>query len=141
MPTPETRYAKSGAVNSAYHRRVRAELARFRGEELDTAGDWFFAAYDEIRGFLSELEAGRPARAVRCACAIRAALADLGLDIRAGLHTGECEVLDGKVAGLAVSIGARVAPVPSRVRCWCHKRSGISWPARASNSPSAESPS
>ena len=80
-----------------HHRRVRAELARFRGEELDTAGDGFFAAFDG------------PARAVRCACAIRAALADLGLDIRAGLHTGECEVLDEKVAGIAVSIGARVA--------------------------------
>ena len=80
-----------------HHRRVRAELARFRGEELDTAGDGFFAAFDG------------PARAVRCACAIRAALADLGLDIRAGLHTGECEVLEEKVAGIAVSIGARVA--------------------------------
>ncbi len=80
-----------------HHARIRGELGRFRGVELDTAGDGFFARFDG------------PARAIRCACAIRASLAELGLDVRAGVHTGECEVLDGKVAGLAVSIGARVA--------------------------------
>jgi pimeloyl-ACP methyl ester carboxylesterase len=80
-----------------HHARTRAELARFRGVELDTAGDGFFARFDG------------PARAIRCACAVREAVTDLGLELRAGLHTGECEVLDGKVAGLAVSIGARVA--------------------------------
>jgi class 3 adenylate cyclase len=80
-----------------HHMAVRRELTRFRGEELDTAGDGFFARFDG------------PARAIRCACAITGALHDLGLDIRAGLHTGECQVVDDKVAGIAVSIGARVA--------------------------------
>jgi pimeloyl-ACP methyl ester carboxylesterase len=80
-----------------HHARIRAQLSRFRGIELDTAGDGFFARFDG------------PARAIRCACAVRDAVAELGLEVRAGLHTGECEVMDGKVAGLAVSIGARVA--------------------------------
>lgn len=80
-----------------HHSRVRRELARYRGTELDTAGDGFFARFDG------------PARAIRCACAIRDAVAELGLDVRAGLHTGECELLEGKVAGIAVAIGARVA--------------------------------
>jgi class 3 adenylate cyclase len=76
---------------------VRQELARFRGVEHDTAGDGFFASFDG------------PARAIRCACAIRDALQSLGIEVRAGLHTGECEVLDGKVAGIAVATGARVS--------------------------------
>jgi class 3 adenylate cyclase len=80
-----------------HHERIRDQLARYRGVELDTAGDGFFARFDG------------PARAIRCACAMREALVELGLEIRAGLHTGECELLDGKVAGIAVSIGARVA--------------------------------
>ena len=80
-----------------HHTRIRQQLARFRGVELDTAGDGFFARFDG------------PARAIRCACAIRASLRELDLDVRSGLHTGECELLDGKVAGIAVSIGARVA--------------------------------
>ena len=80
-----------------HHERVRAELARFRGRELDTAGDGFFAAFDG------------PARAIRCACAIQDAVSDLGLELRAGLHTGECEQVDGKVAGVAVVTGARIA--------------------------------
>jgi pimeloyl-ACP methyl ester carboxylesterase len=80
-----------------HHARTRAQLSRFRGVELDTAGDGFFARFDG------------PARAIRCACAIRNAVTELGLEVRAGLHTGECEVVDGKVAGVAVSIGARVA--------------------------------
>jgi class 3 adenylate cyclase len=80
-----------------HHARTRRELVRYRGTELDTAGDGFFARFDG------------PARAIRCACAIRDSLAEIGLDLRAGVHTGECEVLDGKVAGIAVSIGARVA--------------------------------
>ena len=82
---------------AAHHERVRRELARHRGRELDTAGDGFFASFDG------------PARAIRCAWAIRDAVADLGLEIRAGLHTGECEQLDGKVAGVAVATGARIA--------------------------------
>jgi pimeloyl-ACP methyl ester carboxylesterase len=76
---------------------VREELGRFRGRELDTAGDGFLAAFDG------------PARAVRCACAIVRAVRRLGLEIRAGLHTGECEVLGPKLSGIAVHIGARVA--------------------------------
>jgi class 3 adenylate cyclase/alpha-beta hydrolase superfamily lysophospholipase len=80
-----------------HHALVRAELARFRGRELDTAGDGFFASFDG------------PARAVRCACAITESVRALGLELRAGLHTGECERLDRKVGGIAVHIGARVA--------------------------------
>jgi class 3 adenylate cyclase len=80
-----------------HHTIVRRELARYQGRELDTAGDGFFAAFDG------------PARAVFAASAIRDALHNLELEIRAGVHTGECEVSDGKVAGIAVSIGARIA--------------------------------
>jgi pimeloyl-ACP methyl ester carboxylesterase/class 3 adenylate cyclase len=80
-----------------HHAIVRRQLVRFRGRELDTAGDGFFASFDG------------PARAVRCACAITTALEAVGLDIRAGLHTGECELVEGKVGGIAVHIGARVA--------------------------------
>jgi class 3 adenylate cyclase len=80
-----------------HHALVRRQLARFQGRELDTAGDGFFASFDG------------PARAIRCADAIRSGVRDLGLEIRAGLHTGECEVVDGKIAGIAVHIGARVA--------------------------------
>lgn len=80
-----------------HHARIRAQLSNFRGIELDTAGDGFFARFDG------------PARAIRCACAIRDAVGGLDLAVRAGLHTGECEVVEGKVAGVAVSIGARIA--------------------------------
>jgi class 3 adenylate cyclase len=82
---------------AAHHGRVRAQLARFRGVELDTAGDGFFARFDG------------PARAIRCAQAIHQAVRDVGLQVRIGLHAGECEVLDAKVAGIAVAIGARVS--------------------------------
>jgi class 3 adenylate cyclase len=80
-----------------HHAVVRGELARFRGEELDTAGDGFFAAFDG------------PGRAIECALAIRESLGTLGLEIRAGLHTGECERVDGKLGGIAVPTGARIA--------------------------------
>jgi class 3 adenylate cyclase len=80
-----------------HHELVRRQLVRYRGAEVDTAGDGFFASFDG------------PARAIRCACAISEAVTDLGLDVRAGLHTGECELIDGKVAGIAVHTGARVA--------------------------------
>jgi class 3 adenylate cyclase len=79
-----------------HHRIVRGCLARFRGRELDTAGDGFFAAFDG------------PVRGIRCAQAIVDGIRPLGLEVRAGLHTGECRMTDGKVGGLAVSIGARV---------------------------------
>jgi class 3 adenylate cyclase len=80
-----------------HHALVRRQLSRFRGREVDTAGDGFFAVFDG------------PARAIRCAAAIVDGVRELGLEVRAGLHTGECELVDGKVAGIAVSIGARVA--------------------------------
>jgi class 3 adenylate cyclase len=81
----------------SHHAIVRRELARFQGRELDTVGDGFFAAFDG------------PARGVLAASAIRDALRTLELEIRAGVHTGECEVSDGKIAGIAVSIGARIS--------------------------------
>lgn len=81
----------------AHHALVRRELARWRGHEVDTAGDGFLATFDG------------PARAIRCACAIRDGLHALSLEIRAGLHTGECEIIGGKVGGIAVHTAARVA--------------------------------
>jgi len=80
-----------------HHRLIRRELVRFHGAELDVAGDGFFARFDG------------PARAVRCASAVIDGVRELGLELRAGLHTGECELVDGKVGGIAVHIGARVA--------------------------------
>ena len=80
-----------------HHTLVRRELARYRGAERDTAGDGFFATFDG------------PARAIRCAQAIIEGVEGLGLDVRAGVHCGECELHEGKVAGIAVSTGARVA--------------------------------
>jgi class 3 adenylate cyclase len=80
-----------------HHAVIRRQLVRFQGTELDTAGDGFFASFDG------------PARAIRCACAITETVRDLGLEVRAGLHTGECELMNGKVGGIAVHIGARVA--------------------------------
>ena len=76
---------------------VRRELARFRGREIKTAGDGFFAAFDG------------PARAVRCACAVSQGMQLLGLEVRAGLHTGECEIMGDDMGGIAVHIGARIA--------------------------------
>jgi class 3 adenylate cyclase len=85
-----------------HHELVRRQLVRFRGKEVDTAGDGFFASFDG------------PARAIRCACAITESVQNLGLDVRAGLHTGECELIDDKVAGIAVHTGARVAAMAAR---------------------------
>jgi len=76
---------------------VRRQLARFRGVELNNTGDGFFARFDG------------PARAIRCALAIHQAVREVGLRVRIGLHAGECEVFDSTVAGIAVSIGARVS--------------------------------
>jgi pimeloyl-ACP methyl ester carboxylesterase len=81
----------------SHHLLVRRALESWRGIEVDTAGDGFLATFDG------------PARAIRCACAIRDAVRGLGLEVRAGLHTGECEVHGETVAGIAVHIGARVA--------------------------------
>ncbi len=82
---------------AGHHDVVRRELQRFRGREIDTAGDGFFAAFDG------------PARAVRCACAIMEAVRTLGIELRAGVHIGECEVIGDKYGGIAVHIGARIA--------------------------------
>jgi class 3 adenylate cyclase len=79
-----------------HHAAVRRELSRFRGREIDTSGDGFFAIFDG------------PARAVRCACEIVEGVRSLDLEIRAGLHTGECELIGGKVGGLAVHTCARI---------------------------------
>ncbi len=84
-------------VVERHHAAVRSLLARYRGTEVDTAGDGFFASFDG------------PARAVRCAEAIIEAVQTGGVEVRAGIHTGEVETIDGKVGGLAVVIGARVA--------------------------------
>jgi pimeloyl-ACP methyl ester carboxylesterase/class 3 adenylate cyclase len=81
----------------SHHALVRRELEHFRGREIDTAGDGFLATFDG------------PARAVRCACAISKGVRALGLEIRAGLHTGECERMGDKLGGIAVHTGARVA--------------------------------
>jgi class 3 adenylate cyclase len=83
-------------VLEEHHRRVRGQLARFRGVEVDTAGDGFFATFDG------------PARAVRCAQSIVHAVSGLGIEVRTGVHTGEVETIDGKVGGMGVVIGARV---------------------------------
>jgi pimeloyl-ACP methyl ester carboxylesterase len=80
-----------------HHRVVRAELERYRGREIDNAGDGFCASFDG------------PARAIRCALAIREDLHRIGLDVRAGIHTGECEVLHDKLAGVAIHVAARIA--------------------------------
>lgn len=79
-----------------HHALVRDALARFRGREVNTAGDSFFATFDG------------PARAIRCACAISQSVRPLGINVRAGLHTGECEVIGENLGGIAVHIGARV---------------------------------
>jgi class 3 adenylate cyclase len=76
---------------------VRRELERYRGTELDTAGDGFFARFEG------------PARAIACALAIMHRVSELGLEMRAGIHTGECERVGEKIAGLAVNVGARIS--------------------------------
>ena len=80
-----------------HHAIVRDSLSRFSGREIDTAGDGFLATFES------------PARALACACAIIRDIPVLGVSIRAGIHTGECEILEGRVSGIAVHVGARVA--------------------------------
>jgi class 3 adenylate cyclase len=81
----------------AHDRAVREQLRRFRGNEIKTTGDGFLATFDG------------PARAIRCAREIAEATRDLGIDVRVGLHTGECDVRSDDLGGLAVHIAARVA--------------------------------
>jgi class 3 adenylate cyclase len=80
-----------------HHALVRRQLDRFRGHEIDTAGDGFVASFDG------------PARAIRCARAIAESVSALDLEVRAAIHTGECEIADGKLAGIALHIAARIA--------------------------------
>jgi pimeloyl-ACP methyl ester carboxylesterase len=80
-----------------HHATIRSNLTRFRGNEVKTTGDGFLATFDG------------PARGVRCACALADGIRPLGIELRAGLHTGECEMMDSDVGGIAVHIGARVA--------------------------------
>jgi class 3 adenylate cyclase/alpha-beta hydrolase superfamily lysophospholipase len=89
------------ALLGEHHATVRRELGRFRGREIHTAGDGFLATFDG------------PARAARCAVAITRAVGPLGLEVRAGVHTGEVEVMDDDIGGIAVHIGARVAAAAS----------------------------
>jgi pimeloyl-ACP methyl ester carboxylesterase len=84
-------------IVQSYYVAVRAELVRFRGTEIDTAGDGIFASFDG------------PARAIRCGRAICEVGRQLGINIRVGIHTGECELIGAKIGGIAVHIGARVA--------------------------------
>jgi class 3 adenylate cyclase len=85
------------ALLDAHDAVVRAQLNRFRGREVNTSGDGFLAMFDG------------PQRAIRCAMAIRDAVRSLGIQVRAGLHTGECEVRGDDIGGIAVHIGARVS--------------------------------
>jgi pimeloyl-ACP methyl ester carboxylesterase/class 3 adenylate cyclase len=80
-----------------HHAAIRRELSRFNGRELDTAGDGFLSAFDG------------PARAVRFARRAQESVGELGIEIRAGIHTGECEVHGDKLAGVAIHVGARIA--------------------------------
>ena len=86
-------------VLARFRQVVRRELKRSRGREQDTAGDSFYATFAE------------PAQALRAAATLSAAVQEIGLDVRAGLHTGECEEIDGKLTGIAVHIGARVMAI------------------------------
>ena len=112
-----------------HHALIRRQLVRYHGNELDTAGDGFFARFDG------------PEPAIRCACAITDVVKDLGLEVRAGLHAGECDLMGGKVGGIAVHIGARVAKEAGRARCSYPRPSRILWPDRGSPFASAERPS
>ena len=85
------------ALLDAHDAVVRSQLARFRGREVNTSGDGFLATFDG------------PQRAIRCAMAIREAVQPLGIEVRAGVHTGECEIRGDDIGGIAVHIGARVS--------------------------------
>ena len=84
-------------VLDEHHRLVREELSRHRGREIDTAGDGFLATFDG------------PGRAISCALSVCDRVRTLGIEVRAGLHTGEVELMDDRIGGIAVHIGARVA--------------------------------
>jgi class 3 adenylate cyclase len=89
---------------------VRAQLTRFRGREVNTSGDGFLAMFDG------------PQRAIRCAMAIRDAVQALGLQVRAGLHAGECEIRGDDIGGIGAHIGARVSALAGPTTCCCPAR-------------------
>jgi len=89
--------ARWRAVLAAHHRAIRTALKRHHGTEIDTAGDGFFAAFDS------------PASAIKCSREVLGSVREIGVDLRIGLHTGECDVVGDKLRGIAVHIGARVA--------------------------------
>jgi class 3 adenylate cyclase len=89
-----------------HHATVRATLERWRGVETDTAGDGFYATFDG------------PARAIRCALETVERVRELGIQIRAGIHTGECQLVDGKAAGIAVTTGARISALAGPSEVW-----------------------
>ena len=102
VETERTAGASYLTCNERHHELVRRELARFGGEEIDTAGDGFLVLFDG------------PARAIRCALSIRDGLAELGLEVRAGVHTGEVERPQGRgPRGISVHTGARIAAAGS----------------------------
>ena len=102
------------ALLDAHDAVVRVQLNRFRGREVGTAGDGFLAMSDG------------PQRAIRCAMAIRDAVRSLGIQVRAGLHTGECEVRGEDIGGIGVHIGAWVSAWRGRTRCSCPARCATS---------------
>ena len=87
----------AGGLVQRHHAIVRGALKRWHGVEIDTAGDGFYATFDG------------PARAIRCALDVVERVRDLGIEVRAGIHIGECGLVDGKPSGLSVTTGARVA--------------------------------
>ena len=105
-----------------HHSIVRALLNRYRGTEMDTAGDGFFATFDG------------PARAIRCALAIRDAVKPLDVKVRSGLHTGEVEQIEDKVGGSRSASARGSAVWPGLRRCWLRERSETLWPAQVSSS-------
>jgi class 3 adenylate cyclase/pimeloyl-ACP methyl ester carboxylesterase len=95
-----------GDLLERHHALVRGLLTRYRGVEVDTAGDGFFATFDG------------PGRAVRCACDIVAAVQALGIEVRAGVHTGEVQTIAGKAGGIAVVVGARIGALAGPSEVW-----------------------
>ena len=106
----------------AHDKTVREQLRRFRGREINTTGDGFVASFDG------------PARAIRCAQAIAEATGKLGVQLRVGLHTGECEVRGDDLGGLAVHIAARVGAWRPRERSWSPGQSRTWLSGRGSSS-------
>jgi class 3 adenylate cyclase len=112
-------------VLDEHHQAVRRNLARFRGREVETTGDGFLATFDG------------PARAIRAAQAIHAEVGDLGLQVRAGLHTGECELLGADIGGIAVHTAARVLAQAGPGETWCSRTVKDLVAGAASASPTA----